>query len=242
MSRPRAADQGREPPLRLLLTCEHGGNDVPPEYRPLFAGRSRLLASHRALDIGARAAARELQRRLDAPLIGATVTRLLVDLNRSVGHRALFSEVTRELSASARRQVLARHYHPYRRLVRDWIATRIRRGERVVHLSVHSFAPVLDGKRRRADVGLLYDPARAGEAHLCRTWQAALSACPAGWIVRRNYPYRGTSDGQVVELRRRFRGGRYLGVEVEFNQACLRLPAVARALVADLAATLPLSK
>lgn len=239
MPRPRAADRRRQRPLRLLLTCEHGGNDVPPEYRALFIGRSRLLASHRALDIGARAAARELQRRLDAPLISATVTRLLVDLNRSIGHRALFSAVTRPLPQSARREMLARHYHPYRRLVRDWIATRVRRGERVLHLSVHSFTPVLDGRRRQADVGLLYDPASAGEARLCRAWQAAMTACSTGWNVRRNYPYRGTSDGQVVELRRQFRGGRYLGIEVEFNQACLRRPSVARALVADLAATLP---
>ena len=148
--------------------------------------------------------------------------------------------MTRGLPDSAHREVLSRHYHPYRRLVRDWIASRIRRGERVLHLSVHSFTPVLDGQRRRADVGLLYDPASAGEARLCRAWQAALSACPAGWSVRRNYPYRGTSDGQVVDLRRRFRGGRYLGIEVEFNQACLRRPDVARALVADLAGTLPI--
>ena len=31
----------------LLLTCEHGGNRVPEEFRALFAGQETLLAGHR---------------------------------------------------------------------------------------------------------------------------------------------------------------------------------------------------
>lgn len=236
--RPAAELRGKRR-LQVLLTCEHGGNAVPVEYRRLFRNRKKLLESHRGLDIGALAAARDLQRSLDVPLIHATVTRLLVDLNRSSGHPALFSEVTRPLPDSVRRQLLAQHYHPYRRRVRDWIARRIGHGDRVLHLSVHSFTPVLDGKPRNAEIGFLYDPASPAEAGLCRAWQKALSAGTANWRVRRNYPYRGTSDGQVVELRRRFCGQGYLGVEVEFNQAIVKLPGLRRLLVADLAATLP---
>ena len=29
------------PPFRAVVTCEHGGNRVPPRYRPLFAGSRR---------------------------------------------------------------------------------------------------------------------------------------------------------------------------------------------------------
>lgn len=238
MSRRRAADRGAEP-FALLLTCEHGGNAVPAAYRPLFRGRARLLASHRGLDIGAGAAARDLGRRLDAPLIGAGVTRLLVDLNRSIGHPALFSHITARLPEEQRAALLAALYHPYRELVRRWIGAQLRCGRRVLHVSVHSFVPVLHGNRRRADVGLLYDPARQREARLCREWQAALSDRATAWTVRRNYPYRGTSDGQVVDLRRIFPAGRYLGVELELNQAALARSALRRTLLADLAATLP---
>jgi predicted N-formylglutamate amidohydrolase len=39
---------------------------------------------------------------------------------------------------------------------------------------VHSFTPALRGVRRNADLGLLYDPARAGELALARRWRAAL--------------------------------------------------------------------
>jgi len=239
MPRRRAAEPAPRTALRLLLSCEHGGNRVPVPYRRLFAGRQRLLASHRGLDIGALAAARALQRRLDAPLVAATVTRLLVDLNRSIGHPALFSGPSRRLAAEERERVLARHYHPYRRLLRAWVASHLDRGEQVLHLSVHSFTPVLDGQRRNADVGLLYDPARAEEAAFCREWQSRMAVCASDWKLRRNYPYRGTADGLVVALRRHFAAQPYLGIELELNQARLKAPAVAAALLADLAATLP---
>jgi len=223
----------------LLLTCEHGGNAVPADYRDLFAGQKALVRSHRGLDIGAGAAARELQRRLGAPLVASGVTRLLVDLNRSIGHRALFSEVTRSLNAEQREQLLASYYHPYRQLVSRWVGTQLRQGRRVLHVSVHSFVPVLRGQRRFADVGLLYDPARDGEAEVCLAWQKALVGQAAGWRVRRNYPYRGTSDGQVVALRRQFPGGAYLGIELELNQASLARGTRRARLLADVAATLP---
>ena len=43
-----------------LVTCEHGGNDIPPRYAPLFRGRRALLASHRGYDPGALVTARAL--------------------------------------------------------------------------------------------------------------------------------------------------------------------------------------
>jgi predicted N-formylglutamate amidohydrolase len=225
--------------IRLLLSCEHGGNTVPAAYRALFRGHGRLLDSHRGLDIGARFAARYLQSRLKVPLICATVTRLLVDLNRSVGHAGLFSELTRELPQAYRQALLERHYHPYRNRVANWIAARLAAGDQVLHVSVHSFTPTSGGRRRPCDVGLLYDPGRPEEARLCAEWQAALRGCAPRWRVRRNYPYRGTSDGQVVALRRRFDPARYSGIELEINQACLARADNRARLLADLAATFP---
>jgi hypothetical protein len=36
--------------------------------------------------------------------------------------------------------------------------------------------------------------------------------------VRRNYPYAGKGDGLTSHLRRRFRNGVYVGIELEVNQ------------------------
>ncbi len=204
-------------PDHILITCEHGGNRIPARYRPLFAGFEALLQSHRGYDPGALTLARELAKALAAPWFVSTTSRLLIDFNRSIGHPFLYSGVTRSAPAGVRRAILKKHYLPYRNRVEAHIAAAIAGGSRVIHLSSHSFTPVLDGKVRNADIGLLYDPARHGEAELCRRWQARLKASAPAWKVRRNYPYTGRSDGLTAHLRRRFPADVYIGIELEIN-------------------------
>lgn len=204
---------------RLLLSCEHGGNRVPPTYAGLFVGQQSLLATHRGYDIGALRAARYLRTRLQAPLVAATTTRLLVDLNRSPGHRQLFSEFTRGLDSERRQEIIERHYRPYRDEVRAHIEAGIAAHGRVIHVSVHSFTPWSKAAARRCQVGLLYDPKRTAETEFCKTWQRALRVVEPALIVRRNYPYRGVSDGLVTSLRKRFDPIQYVGIELEINQA-----------------------
>jgi predicted N-formylglutamate amidohydrolase len=230
--------------LRIILSCEHGGHRIPAAYRPLFAGQQELLATHRGYDIGILSFARFLARELEAPLHAAEVSRLLVDLNRSQRSPTLFSEISRQLPAAERAAILRRYYDPYREAVTRSVAEGLR-GGRVLHLSVHSFTPELRGVVRRADIGLLYDPARPAEAEFCRRWQAAIIRLDPALRVRRNYPYRGVSDCLVSTLRRQFAGERYLGLEIEVNQKLPqdepgRLHHVQRVLLDSLrAATLP---
>lgn len=205
---------------QLLLTCEHGGNEVPAAYADLFRGRAALLATHRGYDIGALELARRLAAELVAPLLAATVTRLLVDLNRAPhNRRGLFSELTRHLPAADKAELLARHYHPYRDEAARRIQALLDEGRQVLHLAVHSFTPELHGEVRNADLGLLYDPARPLEAEFCRGWQERLQHLAPTLRVRRNYPYRGASDALVTWLRRRLPAEGYLGLELEVNQA-----------------------
>ena len=53
--------------------------------------------------------ARDLARAFGAPLFSSTISRLLVDLNRSIGHRALYSAATRNLSRAEHARILARY-------------------------------------------------------------------------------------------------------------------------------------
>ncbi|HJV24679.1 MAG TPA: N-formylglutamate amidohydrolase [Aromatoleum sp.] len=202
----------------FLITCEHGGKRLPQAYAPLFAGREALLSSHRGYDAGALTLARELSDALHAPLVSATISRLLVDLNRSPGHRGRFSEITRPLGRRERAEIDAAYYLPYRRRVERIIAQAVERGSRVVHISSHSFTPVMDGRVRTADVGFLYDPHRPPEADLSRHWMAALAQRDAGLRLRRNYPYTGRADGFCAWLRRRYAPEVYVGLELEVNQ------------------------
>lgn len=202
----------------LIVTCEHGGAQTPGGWRKLFARGREVLSTHRGYDIGALELARRLAKRLRAPLFYSQVTRLLVDLNRSPGHPRLFSEYSRGLEDEAREKLLATHYRPYRERVERELANRIRDGQRVLHLSVHSFTPVLNGEVRRADIGFLYDPRRDGERPFCDAWRASLKEHRGDLAVRRNYPYLGTADGLVTWLRKRFTARDYAGVELEVNQ------------------------
>jgi len=202
----------------VLITCEHGGNRIPVRYRPLFAGFEALLQSHRGHDPGALALARDMSKTLAAPLFVATTSRLLIDLNRSIGHPSLYSEATRDAPSRVRNEILESHYLPYRDQVEAHIADAIARGSRVIHLASHSFTPQLDGAVRNADIGLLYDPSRPGEADLCRDWQTRLRALAPELKVRRNYPYTGKSDGFTAYLRRHFPAEVYIGIELEINQ------------------------
>ena len=202
----------------FLITCEHGGNRIPSRYRHLFPGCEALLKSHRGYDAGALAMARDMAGVLAAPLFFSTTSRLLIDLNRSIGHPRLYSEFTRCAPSALRREILERYYLPYRSRAEADIAESVARGGRVIHISSHSFTPVLDGEVRKADIGLLYDPARSGELELCERWQASLKALLPGLKVRRNYPYAGKADGLTAYLRRRFQPGDYAGVELEITQ------------------------
>lgn len=227
----------------VIITCEHGGNRIPPRYRALFDRGHAALNSHRGWDPGALPLARELAAALDAPLHFSTVSRLLVDLNRSEGHPRVFSKYTRALPESERERVLREHYRPYREAVARRIEGQNSGKNRIVHISVHSFTPVLKGVRRTADIGLLYDPRRPREKALAAAWQHAIRSVQPGLKVRLNYPYLGTSDGHTTSLRGRFQPNFYAGIELEVNQAIVRAggarwAAVRRDLVGSLAVAL----
>ena len=204
-------------PVCVIVTCEHGGNRIPVRYRRWFAGHDALLASHRGYDAGALAMGRRMARGTGARLIATTVSRLLVELNRSPHNPRVFSPLIRRAPDDVRREVFERYYVPYHRAVEAAAAAAIAAGARVVHVGSHSFTPVFDGVERRADVGILYDPARALEARFSAYWLEALRVRGAG-VVRRNYPYQGRNDGLPTLLRRRFAADDYLGLELEVNQ------------------------
>ena len=144
----------------FLVTCEHGGNRIPAAYRALFHEHAALLDTHRGYDSGALVMARQLAAALHAPLVTSTVSRLLIDLNRSIGHPQLFSAAIRSADATLRERIVEQHYLPYRERVEHLVRRSVSRGRRVIHISSHSFTPELYGKVRQADVGLLYDPRR----------------------------------------------------------------------------------
>ena len=202
----------------FIITCEHGGNQIPAPYRRLFREQRALLDSHRGYDPGSLVMAKALASACRAPLVASTVSRLLIDLNRSIGHPQLFSAMTRVAPAEIRAHIVEQHYRPHRMQVERLVGQAVSRGRRVIHISSHSFTAELDGAMRGADVGLLYHPGRRGEAELCARWKEVLVGFAPELRVRRNYPYAGKGDGLTSHLRLHFAPCDYVGIELEVNQ------------------------
>jgi predicted N-formylglutamate amidohydrolase len=203
----------------LLVTCEHAGNAVGSRAAA-FRGQPDVLRTHRAWDPGAAVLARELAAACHAPLHEGQFTRLLIDLNRRENSKAVFSSYT---PLDARGQLLEFHRNWRAAVLAD--ALRLSRRGRLLHVSCHSFTPEMHGEVRNAEIGLLYDPRRALEKRTADAWHAALREALPGARVRRNYPYKGISDGVTSWLRRELPATRYAGFELELNQSFAAKPA-----------------
>lgn len=209
--------------FKWIITCEHATNHVPPLLEESLGKHRSVLSSHRAYDRGALEVATELAAITDAPLIAAPFTRLAVDTNRSPFNPSRFSSYSRALGHEAMFTLERTCYYPFRTTVEHVIAAEIDRGAVVLHISMHSFTPVLRGISRNADIGLLYDPTRIGEVTFARSLKAALSATITPARIRYNYPYTGVSDGMAAWLRKKHGAEQYIGLEFEINQRLTRL-------------------
>lgn len=234
-----ATEPGVWRPTAVVITCEHAGNEVPEAYAAWFAGADAVLASHRGWDIGSLGYALRLAARTAAPLIHTTVTRLLIEANRSPHDPGLFSTFSRDRGPAEREEIVRRYYTPHRRAVESTIAALMSGGGRVLHLGAHSFTDVLDGVPREMDIGLLFDPDRPSESSFCRAWISQLEERSPPYRVRSNQPYLGTDDGLTTYLRTVFPADRYAGVEIEVRQGMIDLPQEQRAIGDLLADALP---
>lgn len=201
--------------IGIIITCEHAGNRAPNALSDCFTDTA-ILSNHRAYDIGALQMARIIAKKIGAPLLYTTITRLVVDCNRSIGSNELFSEFIQDSNIILKNEIVKRYYTTYRSKVEKTVNTIVQDTNYVCHISVHSFTPQLDGFKRYTDIGLLYDQRRPKEALLCnKIKEALMHEYPLR--VAFNYPFRGCGDGVTVWLRKQC-GDSYCGIELEANQ------------------------
>lgn len=206
---------------RLVLSCEHARAALPSGVD--LGLDAEAMRSHIAWDEAALPAARALAEALGAPLFEGRVSRLWVDLNRRAENPEVIPLVAfgvpipgnQGLSVEERRARIEGWHRPYVQAVREAV-TGPADGPPCLHLSIHSFTPVLHGRVREVEVGLLFDPAREGEVALARRLAAPLAE--AGLRVRDNEPYSGLDDGLIPWLRERLPGEAYVGLEIELNE------------------------
>jgi predicted N-formylglutamate amidohydrolase len=202
--------------LKLVISAEHYSNQVPEGLEAFFAKDKGILDTHRGYDIGSSELYRVLAPLADHSRHGDW-SRLVIELNRSLHHKALFSSFMDTMSEAQKQEVLA-YYNEYRTSLNEAMRKYLVKGHQVLHLSLHTFTPELNGTVRNADVGLLYDPARTREKAFSSLWKQVLKESGNDLRVRFNYPYLGKADGFTTALRKAF-GTNYIGIELEVNQA-----------------------
>jgi predicted N-formylglutamate amidohydrolase len=153
--------EGQSP---ILLICEHASNHLPARYGTLGLEPAER-ESHIAWDPGALGVAQELSRLLDAPLIHATVSRLVLDLNRDPSApdsiTTLSESVTvpgnLDLDPGERARRVREIYDAFHDAVDVFTDARRAAGRIRAIVSVHSFTPVYRGVPRPWEIGLIFD-------------------------------------------------------------------------------------
>jgi predicted N-formylglutamate amidohydrolase len=180
--------EGRSP---ILLICEHASRRLPGRYGTLGLTPEQL-ESHIAWDPGALGVAKELSRLLDAPLIHATVSRLVLDLNRDPSAPDsiwTLSERTtipgnQNLDPTERAYRVREVYEAFHGAVDRYTGPRVKAGQTRSVVSIHSFTPVYRDVPRPWHIGLIHDR----DARFAKSVEAGLRQDPA-LVVGMNEPY-----------------------------------------------------
>lgn len=189
---------GRSP---VLVICEHASRTVPERFGDLGLS-GEALNSHIAWDPGALAVARGLSANLDAPLVYQKFSRLIYDCNRPPDSPAAMPETSeiyaipgnRQLDAAERSARTEALYVPFHQAIRDLLRSRAARGLVSVIVTIHSFTPIYDGKRRDVELGILHD----ADDRLASRMLDMVGAAPL-YRTERNQPY-GPDDGVTHTL------------------------------------------
>jgi predicted N-formylglutamate amidohydrolase len=176
----------------FAIVCDHASNRIPPRYGDLGLPPSERIR-HIAWDPGALAVSNRLSELLDAPLVHATVSRLVVDCNRFTDADTLMPEISEHteipgnkgLGAAEKADRIARYYVPYHEAIDAVLASRKARGLETILVCMHSFTPVFKGFARPWPIGLLPAPDEGFTRALFGALRAELPDMNLGW----NEPY-----------------------------------------------------
>ncbi len=148
----------------LLIGCDHAENRIPEGLSNLGLDLEQL-ESHIALDIGAKQVSLLLSEMLDAPLIMAGYSRLVIDLNRYPEDPSLILKVSdgiaipgnTDLDACARQERIDKLFAPYHKKFSRMAKDMIEHHDDPLLLALHSFSPIIGEEQRPWHYGVIWD-------------------------------------------------------------------------------------
>jgi predicted N-formylglutamate amidohydrolase len=227
----------------VLLIADHASSQVPPGID--LGVNPSLLETHVGIDIGTGALSQRLAAALDAPAIIATVSRLVIDCNRSPnavdvipgasdGHIIPGNLLLNPVERALRIDAIHRPYHAH-------IAARIALARPRLVVGVHSFTPCLATRpdaHRPWPVGILYN--RDNRAALfALQWLAGEGMNPGD-----NQPYSGRDLNYTLNQHAEANDIPYLGLEIRQDgladeQGIAHWEAIVSRLIPNILAALP---
>lgn len=187
------------PRAPVLFVCEHASAFVPKQFNQLGLVWP-VCESHIAWDPGAEELTRILADRFNAPAVLSRISRLVYDCNRppsapdSVPKKSEIYEIpgNQNLSDEQIADRVENYYHPFERALTQAI------DEHQVApmlVTIHSFTPVYNGKKRDVEIGLLHDDdSRVVDA----MFDSGISHLK--FNIQKNAPY-GQEDGVTHTIR-----------------------------------------
>ena len=171
----------------VVLVCEHATHFIPDVFHSLSLS-AQDCKSHVAWDPGAAEVSNRLSQLFDAVLVQGVVSRLVYDCNRPPSASSAMPERSEVidipgnhgLSIVDKAARVQKYYEPFRTCLADVIL----KTDNPIIVTIHSFTPTYNGKKRDVEIGILHDSDTRLANALLRS-AADHMAC----IVQRNVPY-----------------------------------------------------
>lgn len=183
-------DGGKSP---VLLVADHASRHIPAGMKQLGLA-DWVLEQHVAWDIGSDHLARFLADALDAPLILAGFSRLIIDPNRNPDDTSAIPEISdgiaipgnMDLDDQQRAWRLETFFNPYHDRIDEELESFSARGIAPAMIAVHTCSPVFDRVVRPWHVGVMWDKDPRIPVPLMKCLEAMDGIC-----IGDNEPYSG---------------------------------------------------
>lgn len=202
--------------LPILLICDHASRRFPASLGTLGIDPAARLC-HLAWDIGAGPLTETLAESLGATAVLQQYSRLIVDCNRQLLDPGAYLEFgdgvvisgNRNLSDAEKKARADEIYWPYHAAVSAEVERLQAVGQPPLFISLHSFTPVLNGKSRHWEMGILWDKdERIAEPMIQQLREA-------GYDVGDNEPYSGKAPQDfTIDHHAEAVGIPHVGVEI----------------------------
>ncbi|RFC67777.1 MULTISPECIES: N-formylglutamate amidohydrolase [Mesorhizobium] len=185
----------------MVLIADHAGRALPDEYGSLSLP-AREFDRHIAYDIGVEGLTRELATMTGAPAVMANFSRLLIDPNRGEDDPTMIRQLydgtviqaNYPMTEKERKKRLNDFYRPYHDAVGSVIASVFEAtGQAPFIVSLHSFTPEMQGRKRPWHVGILWDMDDRAPKPMME-----MLAADKNIVVGDNEPYDGALRGDTM--------------------------------------------